>query len=99
MCALARAYFLRLACSEAVKIKKKTTEKETPATVATDLVARLTRAVASRTRKTDSRPIGISVPAMVMLGGTFHPRTPLYLKRSTSMERLLKVKLQITPKA
>ena len=49
--------------------------------------------------KTEASPMGISYPAMVKLGGTFQPRSPLYLKRSTSMDRLLKVKLQITPKA
>ena len=31
--------------------------------------------------------------------GTFQVRSPLYLKRSTSIARLLKVKLQITPNA
>ena len=56
-------------------------------------------AVQNSTRKTANSPSGISWPAMVMFGGTFQPRSPLYLKRSTSMARLLKVKLQITPKA
>src|ERR1700704_252284 len=78
---------------------KKTTENETPATVATDFVARFTSAVESSTKNTERRPIGISIPAMVTFGGTFQPRSPLYLKRRTSMDKLLKVKLQITPNA
>src|SRR5882762_2517525 len=95
MCSLASACFFRFTCSETVKITKKTTEKETPARVATDLVARFTSAVESRTSITENRPMGISVPAMVMFGGTFQPRSPLYLKRRTSMDRLLKVKLDL----
>src|SRR6266850_3184047 len=95
----AKADFLRFMRSEALKTTKKTTAKETPATVATDFVNKLTIAVESNTRNTEARPIGISCPRMVILGGTFQPLSPLYLKRRTSMERLLKVKLQITPKA
>ncbi len=34
-----------------------------------------------------------------ILSGTFQPRSPLYFHRSTSIARLLKVKLQITPNA
>ena len=48
---------------------------------------------------TEASPSGISRPAMVIFGGTFQPRSPLYLKRSTSMDKLLNVKLQITPNA
>src|SRR3979411_1322821 len=90
----ARACLRRLTFSEIVKITKKAAEKLTPAMVATDLVKRLVTAKKKRTRKTDAMPMGISVFPMVMLGGTFHPRSPLYLKRRTSMARQLKVKLQ-----
>ena len=36
---------------------------------------------------------------MLILGGTFQPRSPWYFQRSTSMARLLKVNDQMTPKA
>ena len=57
---------------------------------------RSTIAVDSRTKKTQMSPMGISFPAMVIFGGTFHPRSPLYLKPRTSMARALKVKDQMT---
>ena len=70
-----------------------------PLTVATDFVKRFTRAVVNSTMKTEMSPIGISRLPMRRFGGTFHPRSPLYFHRSTSIARLLKVKLQITPNA
>ncbi len=78
---------------------KKVVANKMPLTVATDLVNRFTIAVVSSTMKTEIRPIGISRLPMRRFGGTFQPRSPLYFQRSTSMARLLKVKLQITPKA
>ena len=56
--------------------EKNPAAKESPATVATDLVNRFTIAVASSTMNTDASPTGISRPAMVMFGGTFQPRSP-----------------------
>jgi hypothetical protein len=64
-----------------------------------DLVNRLTMAVQASTRHTPASPTGISVLPILRLSGTFQPRSPLYLKRSTSMEEVLKTKLQMTPKA
>src|ERR1700737_537754 len=99
MCCSARACLLRFTRSEMEKIRKNPAAKETPATVAIDLLNKFTIAVHNSTRNTEANPTGSSWPARVKLGGTFQPRTPLYLKRSTSMARLLNVKLQITPKA
>jgi len=93
------ANFLRFERSETTKMKKKVTVKTVPAMVAISLVNRFTMAVESRTRCTLSSPSGISTPRTLIFGGTFQPRSPLYFQRKTSMERLLKVKLQITPKA
>ena len=78
---------------------KNAAAKTMPLTVATDLVNRFTIAVESSTRKTESRPTGISVLPMRIFGGTFQPRSPWYFQRSTSMARLLKVNDQMTPKA
>ena len=78
---------------------KKIAANAMPLTVATDLVKRFTIAVDSSTRKTETRPTGISVLPMRIFGGTFQPRSPLYFQRSTSMARLLKVNDQMTPKA
>jgi hypothetical protein len=85
--------------SETLKMMKNAAAKTMPLTVAIDLVNRFTIAVLSRTRKTDNRPIGISMLPMRMLGGTFQPRSPWYFQRSTSIARLLKVNDQMTPKA
>ena len=78
---------------------KNAAAKTMPLTVATDFVNRLVTAVVSRTRNTQKSPTGISVFPMRILGGTFHPRSPWYFQRRTSMARLLKVNDQMTPKA
>ena len=85
--------------SETLKMTKKAAANTMPLTVATDLVKRLTMATDSKTRNTESSPMGISVFPMRIFGGTFHPRSPWYFQRSTSMARLLKVNDQMTPKA
>jgi hypothetical protein len=91
--------FSRFLRSETVKMAKNEAANRMPLTVATSLVNRFTTAVENSTMKTEISPRGISRPAMVMLGGTFQPRSPWYFQRSTSMARLFSVKLQITPKA
>ena len=88
-----------LSCSEMVKMMKNIVAKIMPLTVATDLVNRFTIAVDNNTRNTQVSPTGISVLPILIFGGTFQPRSPWYFQRSTSMARLLKVKLQITPNA
>src|ERR1700739_1560616 len=78
---------------------KKAAANARPLTVAADLVNRFVMAVENRTKKTERSPKGISVLPILMLGGTFQPRSPWYFQRNTSIARLLNVNDQMTPKA
>ena len=70
-----------------------------PLIVATSLVSKFTRAEPKTIRKMIPRPTGISTLPMRRFNGTLNSRGVWSLKRSTTIARALKAKLQTTPKA
>ena len=80
-------------------MKKKASENTTPGNRGHFLGEQIDNGGGEQYQVTAANPIGSSILPILILGGTRHPRSPLYLKRSTNIARLLKVKLQMTPKA
>ena len=78
---------------------KSTTVNVMPQIVASCLVNRLMMAMVNRAIAIRPRPTGISLPPIRGLNGTRHSRAPGTFWRSTSIARLCRAKLQMTPKA
>ena len=73
--------------------------KATPLIVATSFVSRFARAEPKTIRKMMPRPIGSSTLPKRRLKGTLNSRGVWSLKRSTTIDSVLKAKLHTTPKA
>ena len=90
---------VRFTRSEMVKMAKEHSRKNQAANRSNRLGEQVNDGGGAQDKADGGQSDGDFSPAIRMFGGTFQPRSPLYLKRSTSIEVLLKTKLHITPNA